>query len=764
MAYQRGSKSLFAAAYQKAGAGFGPGGPAQIYRYDGNNNAISPFLNLGTVLGDPTIAGTDQHVYGFDIPASFPTDDSYHLVGKMSFGDLDISEDGKTLWLINLADKKLYKLPLGNDVTNPIAPSAAQISSYDTPTNQPTCTGIDVRPFGLGVFNDKVYIGSVCSGESTNNNTTLRVYVNEFDPTTGNFTEVLTYLINNSRQVNNPPLVNLSWKNWNASAGYGAQPWLTDIEFDEHGNMFMGIRDRFAEAGRIIDYTVHGYGDLVVACYDGSAWTVENNGSCGGTTYTGTGNSQGLGGGEFYTGDHGNGSPGSGGTSNTFETLQGALLYLPTENDLLSSSNDYNNLQQGSVTWLDHANGSQIKGFEIYKTQGFPIPPTFGKANGLGDLEVLADPAPLEIGNRIWSDTDSDGIQDADETGIDDITVELYEGATLVGTAITANGGQWYFNNSNVNLNGATELKPNTAYTIRVLSSEFPSGQTLTATNSDGTTNGDVRDSDASLVGGNAEIAYTTGDYGQNDHTLDIGLKTASPDLSLAKTVNTAIATLNSQVTFTLTLTNDNGVDATGVIVTDELPAGVTFVSTSDPANAVVSGSTITWNVGSFLGTDAPKTLDITVTASNEGSFINNTEITAMNETDSDSTPSNDTMGEDDQDQACFSVPVSLCSDNAAANITVTANTATSYQWYVSTDNGASYTALSGETSQSLLINNTLMGGNGVTKYFKVAYNGAGINDGCGAVMCCPIIVTTQTCIVCPAPKCIPVSITKTNP
>ena len=234
-----------------------------------------------------------------------------------------------------------------------------------------------------------------------------------------------------------------------------------------------------------------------------------------------------------------------------------------------------------------------------------------------------------------------------------------------------------------------------------------------------------------------------------------------SPDLSLTKTANTAISTVGGTVTFTLTLTNDNGVDATGVVVTDYLPAGVTFVSTSDPANASLVGNNVVWNVGTFLGTDAPKTLTITVTANGEGSFVNNAEITATNEGDNDSTPNNDVIGEDDQDQACFSVPISLCSDSPTANIIVTANAATSYQWYISTDNGVTYTALSGETAQTLVINNTLMGGNGVTKYFKAAYNGADINAGCGQTMCCPIIVTTQTCTVCPPPKCLTITVTR---
>ncbi len=34
---------------------------------------------------------------------------------------------------------------------------------------------------------------------------------------------------------------------------------------------------------------------------------------------------------------------------------------------------------------------------------------------GLGDLELLTDPAPVEIGNRVWLDSDRDGIPDAND-------------------------------------------------------------------------------------------------------------------------------------------------------------------------------------------------------------------------------------------------------------------------------------------------------------------------------------------------------------
>ena len=56
-----------------------------------------------------------------------------------------------------------------------------------------------------------------------------------------------------------------------------------------------------------------------------------------------------------------------------------------------------------------------------------PKPGGFAKANGMGDIEALCDAAPLEIGNRIWSDTNGNGIQDPGEAGIDGVTVQLLD-------------------------------------------------------------------------------------------------------------------------------------------------------------------------------------------------------------------------------------------------------------------------------------------------------------------------------------------------
>jgi trimeric autotransporter adhesin len=64
----------------------------------------------------------------------------------------------------------------------------------------------------------------------------------------------------------------------------------------------------------------------------------------------------------------------------------------------------------------------------VATTTGSPGDPTnSGKANGIGDLEIITDYQPIEIGNRVWTDADGDGVQDAGaaEAGINGVVVDL---------------------------------------------------------------------------------------------------------------------------------------------------------------------------------------------------------------------------------------------------------------------------------------------------------------------------------------------------
>ncbi|MEZ5306296.1 MAG: C25 family cysteine peptidase [Pyrinomonadaceae bacterium] len=81
---------------------------------------------------------------------------------------------------------------------------------------------------------------------------------------------------------------------------------------------------------------------------------------------------------------------------------------------------------------------------------------------------------------------------------------------------------------------GTCGITPDTAYEVRVVSSNFNSGQPLenyvpTSVNADGSALGDSRDSDGVVLSGTTVSALlTTAGYGQNDHTYDFGFKPAS--------------------------------------------------------------------------------------------------------------------------------------------------------------------------------------------------------------------------------------------
>ncbi|HNI44310.1 MAG TPA: SdrD B-like domain-containing protein, partial [Chitinophagales bacterium] len=560
-AFDKLTQNYYFSAYLKRYSGFGPGNvgaegsPGAIYKIDAARN-IAVLLDLPA-----SEIGTNPHPSSIGT-SGFLSDPTWWEVGKMSWGDIDISDDGTKLYAMNLYNRKLYEISTSN---------GAVLNSYPipgitggVPFTSPSGSSDDLRPFAVKYYQGKVYIGVVCSAESeyaldTNLGFNLhhQGFVFEFTPGSGfNGTPVSTIQLSGDPNVYTYlEGVKTSW-NMGYTMWYSQEAWLAnnlgwsdwhfvnyhreviaDIEF-LNGDMIIGlkdlVRDQFAgqEGTKFPDGTtpVPDYagtggarGHVLKACFNGSTWTIENNGICGGVAGYNSDN--------YFN---------QVATIHTDGDPMTSLAVCPAENTVIGTVIPGDNV--AGYGFFDNAtgvyDGTRIN--DVYRDVMPGFNDLFGKSSGLGDIEVVSSPPPLEIGNRVWTDTDEDGVQDANEAGIDGITVQLYEGSTLVGTTSTTDGGQWYFNDSNT----TGGLKPNTAYTVRVLSTAFPSGQTLTLVNNDGTSNGDLRDSDASLVGGNAEIAYTTSGYGQNDHTLDIGFRII-PDLSLTKTVSNAIVALN---------------------------------------------------------------------------------------------------------------------------------------------------------------------------------------------------------------------------
>ena len=128
-------------------------------------------------------------------------------------------------------------------------------------------------------------------------------------------------------------------------------------------------------------------------------------------------------------------------------------------------------------------------------------------------------------------------------------------------------------------------------------------------------------------------------------------------DLSLSKSVSSANPTSGASISYSLTVTNAaaSPSSATGVTVTDLLPAGVTFTGYS--GFGTYDSATGLWTVGTLTpGQSRSLTISATVAASAGATITNEAEVSASSLFDLDSTPSNGLTSEDDFDDATFTV------------------------------------------------------------------------------------------------------------
>ena len=202
----------------------------------------------------------------------------------------------------------------------------------------------------------------------------------------------------------------------------------------------------------------------------------------------------------------------------------------------------------GGVRWLNNTTGSFSKAYRIYNGDTGTLG-TLGKSNGVGDLEFLCDSAPIELGNRVWRDSNNNGVQDPGEAGIGNVTVHLYNAANvLIATAVTNADGEYYFTSGTAADGNITDnigivnglILPNANYQIRLdVQANYNGGGPLNGlflTLRDQTTQpgfADGSDSDGVLVaspvgspsGGFPVIALTTGGAGNNNHNSDFGFR-----------------------------------------------------------------------------------------------------------------------------------------------------------------------------------------------------------------------------------------------
>ncbi|SEB12317.1 conserved repeat domain-containing protein [Thiothrix caldifontis] len=569
VAYSRSQKQLYAAAVLKRHIPLGSGGLDAIYTVDPNTGVpnATPWLQLTDDLGIAvsTVSANPQYQdnseRGVDAP---PQNDAsaFTDVMKVGIGDIELSADEKTLYAMNVYDKKVYAIDVASKTLK---------GSYALP--DASCSNGQSRPWALGEHQGKIYAGVTCDGSASGNPANLaddsgaanlKASVYRLDGAA--FTQVLTFPLDYPRE---PPFqyddkckVITKWKPWadtlsdtctDGNISYPS-PVLSDIEFEDNGNMILGFTDRtgfqvghknYGPTGTTL-YSLYVAGDILKACKTASGWGIEG-------TVAGCSSAGGLAinqadpdgypmswgdildkAGEFYEGDFFHGDGNTDGTGLSYfpghpEIIVGGLSVVPNTGEVMSVTYDpvtgAANYGTGGVITLNNQSGKRTRnGFELYRTTDAD-PTTASKGVGLGDLEVLCDPAPIEVGNRVWNDTDGDGIQDADEAGIDGVEVVLTCGADTA-TVTTANGGQFLFSSAS----NATFMSAGESCKVTVNSAGQTSldGLIITKQNADNVTDNqattDLRDSDATSVG---EIAFTVGNVGENNHTLDIGYKAA---------------------------------------------------------------------------------------------------------------------------------------------------------------------------------------------------------------------------------------------
>ncbi|PWK77486.1 SdrD B-like protein [Lentzea atacamensis] len=522
LAYRKQDKRLFSAAFAKRLTNYGPGGAGAIYVTPAAGGATTLFTTVPNAGG-----ATHNHQTNFD--GAF-----YAVPGTQSLGDIDMSEDGSELYVVNMADKKLYVY----DATQPTA--AAAKASYVIPSACPTAS--DWRPGALGVRDGVVYVGGVCSGASTKKIADVKAVVMTFSG--GSFSPpVLTKVLDfqRGRAFNNRPASNVwyPWTdNWNDTAANDLRhnsypmPLLIDIGVENNGDLALGFRDRFGDMGGFWipapdgsggEWETVSGGDLNRACKTPTGYTWEGTGGCKNNhVHPNGGNEQAADVVEYYPGEYfafsdTNYAP-------HLETAQGAVALVPGELRMPAIVMDPTGVRTGGVGWFDRGNGSMANTSysNAYKivdefTEGW------GKANGLADLEALCDLAPVQLGNRVWFDTDADGVQDGDEPAVAGVKVTATPcaGGAALPVKTTNAKGEYYFG-------AADGLKPETCYNLTfdysgVNTAALPGAPPVESLQWTVKEAGPDRVVDSNVdAAGSTQV--TTGKSGTADHTIDAGI------------------------------------------------------------------------------------------------------------------------------------------------------------------------------------------------------------------------------------------------
>gem|GEM_PF-726785 len=487
-----GVRRLFIGAFTKRMSSYGPAGAGGLYEYNLSSGAWSAVAALGA--GNPRTRGND------------PTDvDVVDDVGKAGLGDLEVSPDGRTLYVMNLASRQIERFDISRGPARQMSaipiPFASLISGY-TPAMDP-----DLRPFALEFFpvvTDGAQILTVgvtdtAARTSTPPSLLPRIHVLSYNTANGSWAwslsedlsrpEIADRFANDSfgaiwEEGGFRPMRIGGWNPWrdtlaempsrnSLSAGVGQiveypQPWLTDIEFvsPSRGNyqMLLGLRDRTgdqvfaknAPLGSAQNKSAISQGDTLVYRLAGGSWHLQMDARSDdpGDPPAGEGVA-------VSASDHfdDNRHRFTGSAPAHLENHQGALATV-----LKGGPTDFVERVVSSALLGNNASGLSFYNSDLpQRTSVLQLigagDPAGGKASNLGDIELLCSYAI--IGGRIWQDVNFNGMLDTSEPRFATVTLQAITGrgadATVLASATSDGQGGYLF-----------AVPPNTPFNIRV--------------------------------------------------------------------------------------------------------------------------------------------------------------------------------------------------------------------------------------------------------------------------------------------------------
>ena len=523
LAWRARTNTLYAAAFVRMNASVGPAGPGAIYAIDvpdagGAAKDARLLIDLG-----PEAAGTPTLDKGEPVDTA---DISRTGLGGMAFvrGD-DPSQDA--LYVVGLADRQVHRLTnLDDEVRD---------ERLETPTSVPNegdarlekghlsqqhqdCPERDVRPFALAAHAGSLYLGMVCSAASLDSKEAVRAYVYRMDLAEGRFgpAPVLEFPLDYLKQATNNfgtgPHPAEQWQPWNDKPWVNPnQPIFSDLSFASDGAMIIGLRSRMGD--ELNTTGAAAAGDLLRAPYRSvtADWAIESD--------INPKTAQ-----EYFFQDQ---FPFTA-TSNVHqETFSGGIATIPGVDQVATGG--LADWYSGGVVWPDARTGEVARAMKLFDWR--EDPGSFGKNNGLGDLEALCNDAPVVIGDRVWADLNSDGIQSTGEPGFGGVTVDLRDAnGKIIASTKTDDGGTYTF----------TGLEPHTTYLVTyrldqaALKDHKPSP----------THRGERRDLDSDgedLGGGSFGTKIETGGIGEMNRSVDFGIL-GEPPASCSCVLPTSIA------------------------------------------------------------------------------------------------------------------------------------------------------------------------------------------------------------------------------